>query len=80
MGRHRMFHHMKVTANISDEILDEVKRLSKKATIDEAVSAALMEWIDLYHVKELNEQILHSPLAFQDSFSASAIRESNRNR
>jgi hypothetical protein len=71
---------MKVTANISDEILDEVKRLSHKTTVDEAVSAALMEWIDLYHVKELNEQILHSPLVFQDSFSAPAVRESNRNR
>ena len=71
---------MKVTANISDDLIEEVKRISRKSTITEAITMALTEWINLNRIKELNGQIEKQPLEFRYSFDAQAVRETNRNR
>ncbi|HOV64796.1 MAG TPA: type II toxin-antitoxin system VapB family antitoxin [Spirochaetia bacterium] len=71
---------MKVTAIIDDKLIAEVKEYSKKSTITEAVTFALREWLDLYHIRDLNDQVREKPLEFSSGFSASSVRELNRKR
>ena len=69
---------MKVTAIISDELIKEVKKLTKGKNITESVTIALKEWLALKKVKELNQVIREEPLEFDVDFSAERARESSR--
>lgn len=69
---------MKVTANVPDTIIDEVRHLAGKSTITDSLVVALEEWIALKRVKKLNEEIRQTPLEFKEEYSAAAIRELNR--
>jgi len=71
---------MKVTANISDSIIDEVKELTNQSTITEAITMALKQWIDMYHIKALNIEVRDRPFEFQSGYSADSIRDTNRKR
>ncbi len=71
---------MKVTANIADGIIEEVKELTNQSTITKAITIALKEWIDLYHIKVLNTEVMDGPLEFEPGYSADRVRETNRNR
>ncbi len=77
---YRIMYRMKVTANIADSIIEEVKEYTNKTTITEAITIALKQWLDLCHIKELNAEIMDKPLEFQSGYSASSIRETNRDR
>ncbi|MFC2145421.1 DUF2191 domain-containing protein [Actinomycetota bacterium] len=69
---------MKVTAIISDELIKEVKNLTKGKNITESITIALKEWLALKKVKELNQVISKEPLEFNVDFSAERARESSR--
>lgn len=75
-----MIHRMKVTANISDSIIDEVKELTNQSTITGAITMALKQWIDMYHIKALNTEVRDRPFEFQSGYSADSIRDTNRKR
>ena len=69
---------MKVTAIIPDEMVTEVKTLAKGKNITDSLITALGEWINLKHLKSLNEKIEKKPLKFKDDYSARSVRELNR--
>lgn len=69
---------MKVTAIISDELIQEVKKLSRGKNITEAITIALKEWTALNRIKELNRTIKEEPLEFDTEFCAERIRDSSR--
>ncbi len=69
---------MKVTAILPDELIDEVKHYSKGKNITESLIIALMDWIALQKIKELNKKIKKEPLKFKKDFSADKIRLINR--
>ena len=75
---HRIINHMKVTAIISDELIKEVKKLTRGKNITESVTIALKEWLALKKVKELNQSIMEEPLEFDADFSAERVRETGR--
>lgn len=68
-------YRMKVTAIIEDNLINEVKIASKSSTITEAITIALKDWLDVYHIKELNREITKKPINIE---SAHKIRELNR--
>jgi len=67
---------MKVTAIISDSLIEEVKYYSNGKNITESMTIALKEWLELQHLNDLNKQIENGPLEF--SKRASEIRKNNR--
>lgn len=71
---------MKVTAIIPDEIVGNVRTLSKGKNITESLVIALEEWISLKKIHTLNKAVKKSPLQFSKDFSAQKIRAANRNR
>jgi hypothetical protein len=71
---------MKVTANIPDALIDEVRQLAGKPTITESLIVALEEWIALKRVRELNAQVRERGLEFKKGYSAASIRKLNRQR
>lgn len=71
---------MKVTANISDSIIEEIKELTHQSTITEAITIALTQWLDMNHIKKLNIEVRDKPLEFQSGYSADSIREMNREK
>ncbi len=71
---------MKVTANIADSTIEEVKELTNKSTITEAITIALKQWIDMSHINALNTEVMDRPFEFQSGYSADLIRETNRKR
>jgi len=66
---------MKVTAMISDELINTVKEYTQSATITEAITIVLKDWIDIHNTKELNKKIVQN-LVFVDN--GQQIRETNR--
>lgn len=72
---HRMLYRMKVTAIISDDLISAVKEYTRGSTVTEAITIALKDWVDLYHVRELNKRISQNPVHISNGQS---IREVNR--
>lgn len=68
-------YRMKVTAIIEDKLIEEVKAASESSTITEAITIALRDWLDIYHIKELNKEISQKPIKIE---SGNRIRELNR--
>jgi hypothetical protein len=71
---------MKVTAIIPDDIINDIKRLSKGETTTGAIIVALSEWIKAKELQGLHEQISEHPLEFGLGFSAKKVRGHNRKR
>jgi len=69
---------MKVTAIISDELIEEVKKLSKGKNITEAITIALKEWTAQKKIRQLNQMVRDEPLEFNTGFSAGELRQINR--
>ncbi|MCL2211857.1 MAG: hypothetical protein FWB95_08045 [Treponema sp.] len=67
---------MKVTAIISDELVNNVKTYTGSSTITEAITIALKDWVDIYNIKELNKKIKKNPIEIKNGRK---IREENRN-
>jgi hypothetical protein len=66
---------MKVTAIIADRLINDVKAHSRSATITEAITVALKDWLELYNIKELNKKIIQNPIIINNG---NQIREINR--
>ena len=67
---------MKITSIISDELIMEVKRLSKAKNITEAVKIALNNYVAIQKLKEMGEEVNEKPLKFKHE--AEEIRALNR--
>ena len=76
---HRILYRMKVTAIISDDILNEVRKYTKGDNLTECIRMALEEWIAQKKIRELNDMVRKEPLEFADG-GWEAIRELNRSR
>lgn len=68
---------MKVTALISDDLLNEVKSLSHAKTTTDALVIVMKEWLASKKLRELNRKIRETPFQFADDFSAEKVRELN---
>jgi len=68
---------MKVTAIIADDLVNAVKEYTRSSTVTEAITIALRDWVDIYNIKILNEQIRHNPINIGNS---KTIREINRSK
>ena len=71
-----MFNRMKVTAIISDELINNVKEYTRSSTVTEAITIALKDWVDIYNIKELNKKIKKNPIEIKNGQN---IRDINRN-
>ena len=66
---------MKVTAIIADDLIENVRRYTHSSTITEAITIALKDWVDIYNIKKLNDQIKQNPIFINDGQN---IRDTNR--
>jgi len=71
-----MLHRMKVTAIISDELVNNVKAYTRSSTVTEAITIALKDWVNIHNIKELNKKIIENPINIKNGQN---IREINRN-
>ena len=71
---------MKITVILPDDLINKVKHYSKDKNITESLIIALMDWIALQKIKELNQTIKKYPLKFKKDFSADKIRLINRQK
>ncbi len=69
---------MKVTAIISDNLIEEVKKHAKGRNLTESLTIALREWLAEKKIKDLNSRVKEAPLEFNPDFSANKIRDINR--
>ena len=69
---------MKVTALIPDQLVIEVKELTKGKNITESLISALSDWVAQQKIRKLNEKIKKQPLNFVDGFSAESVRKTNQ--
>ena len=73
--QYHIFYRMKVTAILADELVYNVKAYTRSATVTEAITIALKDWVDIYNIKELNKQIKQNPI---DIKNVQNLREINR--
>jgi hypothetical protein len=66
---------MKVTAIISDDLINNVKAYTRSSTVTEAITIALKDWLDIYNIKELNNKVSRSPINIKNG---QKIRHTNR--
>jgi Lhr-like helicase len=65
---------MKVTAIIADDLVNDVKAYTRSSTVNEAITIALKDWLDIYNIKELNKKISQNPIHINNR------RQINRSR
>lgn len=76
--QYRIINRMKVTAIIPDDLVGEVKRLTKGKNITDSLIIALEDWTSNQKLKVLATRISKKPLKFKSGFTASKIRTLNR--
>jgi len=69
---------MRVTTIISDKLIEKVRYYTNGKNITESLEIALNEWLELKHIKELNQKIEKKSLKFIDGYSAEKVRKINR--
>ena len=72
---HRILCRMKVTAIIADDLVHSVKEYTRSSTVTEAITIALKDWVNIYNIKKLNEQIKQTPIFIGNG---QKIRDINR--
>jgi hypothetical protein len=70
---------MKVTAIISDELINDVKVYTQSSTITEAITIALKDWVDMYNIKKLNRQIAKKPVIIDNGEKIRRVNRQNDN-
>ncbi len=65
---------MKVTAIIPEELIKEVHHYGRGKNLTQSLRIALLEWVALKKLRELNEEIRKNPIEFEDEFSAEKVR------
>ncbi len=71
---------MKVTAIISDQLIERVRRLSGGKNITESLIIALEEYINQKEISYLMDKVKGEPLVFNEDATAYNIRKINRKR
>ena len=71
---------MKITAIIPDDILGNLRSLTKSKTLTEGLTVALREWIAMKKIRALNRKTEQAPLRFAKGFSAGKVRSLNRRK
>lgn len=66
---------MKVTAIISDDLIEEAMKYAKTKTTTDTLKVALKEYIALQKIKELSANVFQEPLEF--NYSAKYLRDKN---
>ena len=66
---------MEITTTLADDLLDNVKQYTHSASVTEAITLALQDWIHIYEIRELNKKIAQKPVLIKDM---QKIREINR--
>ena len=74
---YRIVNRMKVTAIIADDLVNNVKAFTRSATVTEAITIVLKDWLDIYNIKELNKEIRKNPIIIENG---QKIRELNRKK
>lgn len=69
---------MKVSINIPDDLLSEVKNLTHGKNTTDSLVTALKEWVAIQRIRKLNEGIKRKPLEFASGFTAKSVRMVNR--
>ena len=69
---------MKVTALLPENLIDDVKALSKGKNITESLLIALNEWVQHKKIKALVQNIAEEPLRFAEDFDIYETRNNNR--
>ena len=71
---------MKVTALISDDLVDKVRKATGGKNITESLVIALNEYLQYKEISYLRHELDKEPLQFKDGFSAYKVRKGNRER
>ena len=71
---------MKVTAIISDQLIERVRRISGGKNITESLIIALKEYINQKEISYLMDKVKGEPLVFSEDATAYNIRKINRKR
>jgi hypothetical protein len=69
---------MKVTAIIPDELVKDLKRITKGTNINESIIIALQSFAAKQKLLEVMEKVRKEPLVFQEGFTAAKVRKTNR--
>ena len=71
---------MKVTALISDDLINEVKKATGGKNITESLIIALKGYLSNQKINQIIDEIDREPLMFQEGFEPYGMRTLNRNR
>ncbi len=69
---------MKVTALLSEEMINEVRKFSGGKNITESLQIALTDYLQRQKLKKAMKKLKQSPLEFIKDFNAENIRRINR--
>ena len=69
---------MKVTALLSEELIDEVKKFSGGKNITESLQIALNDYIQRQRLRKAMKRLKNNPLEFTKDFTAENVRRINR--
>ena len=71
---------MKVTALIPDDLVSEIRHLSRGKNLTDSLILALDEWRSMHKLRMLSERIRKRPLAFKRNYSARSVRSLTRTK
>ena len=71
---------MKVTALISDDIIERVRETTGGKNITESLIIALTEYLQQKEISYLTQELEKESLQFEEGFSAYKVRKQNRNQ
>ncbi|HTH57693.1 MAG TPA: hypothetical protein VL728_16720 [Cyclobacteriaceae bacterium] len=69
---------MKVTALLSEDLINEVKKFSGGKNITESLQIALNDYIQRQRLRKAMKRLKNSPLEFTKDFTAENVRRINR--
>jgi len=69
---------MKITALISEDIIQEVRKYSGGKNITESLVIALNDYINRQRMKRSIQKVKKNPVEFSSDFTADQIRKLNR--
>jgi actin-like ATPase involved in cell morphogenesis len=71
---------MKVTALISDELIEKVKKISGGKNITESLVIALNDYVSRHTMEYLIDQVEQEPLVFREDFVEYYSNKKDRNQ
>jgi hypothetical protein len=71
---------MKVTALISDDIIERIRKATGGKNITESLIIALTEYLQQKEISYLTKEVENESLQFEEGFSAYKVRKQNRDK